>query len=652
MAIAALRYGLTDEEFQRLFGSFFRPTGLLGGTTYTLSMASAEAITPVTVPVTQTAPATQIPVSEAIDAANSQPQITLTGTGVDSAVSHTIPTTPITTPLASFTISANAIPVAPEATPAPAAAPAPAATVPPIVVSGTEEPRGVDMSFTMPGGVPAGTPASLTSPTATPAAATPPPARTTPPTSDFPYTFDALLKDIARLYKNGENQLDDGLHSVFGSTTTPGVRTMKFDTCELKVHPDSGSMATPKGAEELLTPKDAYALIKSMMANENVRNEGINLRIVNADGTPKAASEYTEADIRNLALCFAAAEQSGVRIANERELFQGPFKGNTHLIKPSHGAMGRFTHSTDATIPALEPALASLNAAVQEPTMGRKRGILSSSTGDAMKAVGGMTNEDWDNVGFIQNDLLAIREAIKLPNGSYDPTKLAQLPDGKLDGLIADPVVRARVMAALGITAEKVDEARQMIKANNGVPGNGDNFVPQGSLIQEKTCFSSATRHATVAAQHFEKLMSDIARLKTKGADRTGASLPRADLNVRDDDCDETKEIQMVRIQLNAREKTATPGQIIDLTQELGVAQVGGLANRVLRLMVTAVTAETAPEKITGVSTLGNYFAETASFHMNRLNFLAPPGAAPTPTAAPATPTPAAAAPTATPTAP
>lgn len=456
----------------------------------------------------------------------------------------------------------------------------------------------------------------------------------------LPDAWDNISKFIFGLY-SAKEQKPRWLGKTFEHSVGPTIGTFTLGNCKLEVDIDRSSTIHPSKRAPELEAKDAYAFIKSTLANKEIVENGLKLEVVDDSGAVKDISKYTAADKKNLALCLHAAKENGLHVVNEEELFKkagiGPF---AHTAKDKYADFRTITD--DSRNPAYKESIQKLEEMGKEDSIGKMRGLLTENTGFMLRKSGYMTPADEARVGDVQGEILAIRRKI-LAKGDTTALidKLPKNTAGNVDMfiLITDDAKRAALLADtdLGITAAERTAAINKVNDRKGVESFANHDVPQSGFIQERLCVDQDTKRAVIAAQQFERLMSDIQRLKNVGADPVAAAMVK-DLRidpVRDSDV--TKSLQPVRIELNRLEKAAAAGVKFDASHLLSAPVMQQWATDIQSLFVDSIAAQTEIAKGRAVGTLWDYAKKTQAYHIDKLFH----GSAATPApVAPATPPP------------
>jgi hypothetical protein len=166
-----------------------------------------------------------------------------------------------------------------------------------------------------------------------------------------------LVGNIARLDKAGEEQLvkisEKGmaagaadfktyLSSIFADAAADKSLDLTIGNSKLKMA-SKGSYTTSGGASGLFEAVEAYAFAKSIFTNPALVKDGLHLQILNDGGaTAKKPEDYTEADLKNLAMCYAAVKDSGLTVKNEAQLLAETFKDKDAYIAEAKTAYETF----------------------------------------------------------------------------------------------------------------------------------------------------------------------------------------------------------------------------------------------------------------------------------------------------------------------
>lgn len=455
----------------------------------------------------------------------------------------------------------------------------------------------------------------------------------------FKSTFSGaadIFKDIAALDKDGDEQIQklEDVEGGFGSFLTRLFSSAAKPTDKIELNIGGSKLAVnakgsvAKTAENgLFSPEQVYGFVKTAFANKTLVEKGIYLQILNDDGvTAKDKDKYTDKDRMNLALCLVAAQQNGLHIINEGELFQDEklFKGRMNLITDAKAKWSAFAAVTDMPEnPKFKEAKARLDQLGQEASVGKMKATINQPVGMAFKSAGFITKDDFDNVGAVQAELLAIREAVKAADGNLDPAKAGLLPQFKgapdLVPLIADEAARKDVITKLNIEQDAIAQALLVVNAMKGVNAQDEKLlVPLVGMIQEKICIDPESKAAFLSAQQFERLMRDIERLETIGADPQAAAKV-SDLRSFPNDPDIMKAIQEARRHLNDAEKAAQPKEIIPARDVVFGTNLRDVSTHIRSLFDHAISGQTNDQKQKALETLKSYSAGSAEFNIQTL---------------------------------
>lgn len=426
----------------------------------------------------------------------------------------------------------------------------------------------------------------------------------------FEQLKSACKNDIAPVINSKNAAQSIGLTGNFAQSVAADTKyILPIEHLEMEITFTPASATLNTQAEKPADAKQIFHFVLAAReANASMVTEGI--FIDENDGTPLER-----------ALALLAAQRLNLNVSNEADLFKTIDKD---VMAAARAEFGNFTKDNKALLDAAGKQFSD----IAQPTIGKMRGTLNETTGFAHKSVGYMTKDDFDKVGQIQAELMVIRDAVT-------PEVMEKLPkfNGKPDlgGLINKDDERAALIDELGARGN-LPAALVIANSGKGVQQkDGALFVPMSGMIQERTVIKPAAKDAFLVAQFTERLMKDVARLATVGAN-PNAEPPKDMRYMEGKDPAIVKGIQEARQALSDRERGATSGAIVDGKDILARVSWPEVKAESARLYDKAIDGESDEKKINALKTLKSYTQTTVAFHLRKNGMetgSAPSGTAP-----------------------